>query len=377
MTQQARSLPTESRSCQSIFWNWIDQEVQRLVVGLIEMALEQLLREQLQAAWNQRTAQRQGWRNGYRRRGLMTPHGVLILRVPRPRRGPFDPAVIFQRYQRRLTQVERVLRHAYLLGVSTRDTAVLAEQLFGGVLSHQTISHLSRWLDGQLAQWRQQRIAPIYPVVYIDGMHVDRIGEDRNVLLVAGRRSDGGMDILGFCLSKGEECRTLLADLRQRGLEKVQMFVSDESAAIRSALSEVYPEVPWQHCVFHRLAQLRKDIGATEYRDRMLGEAACIFRCPSRLAALDAAGLWRQRWQATNPAAVDHFLVGLSDSVNFYELPVTWWKRVRTNNPLERFIRTLRQRLRPMGCFYDDAAIERAVFGQLLRQHKIKVTHKT
>jgi len=63
--------------------------------------------------------------------------------------------------------------------------------------------------------------------------------------------------------------------------------------------------------------------------------------------------------------------------VNFYELPVTWWKRVRTNNPLERFIRTLRQRLRPMGCFYDDAAIERAVFGQLLRQHKIKVTHKT
>jgi transposase-like protein len=70
-------------------------------------------------------------------------------------------------------------------------------------------------------------------------------------------------------------------------------------------------------------------------------------------------------------------LEGLCDSVNFYELPMTWWKRVRTNNPLERFIRTLRQRLRPMGCFYDDAAIERAVFGQLLRRHKIKVTHNT
>lgn len=377
MTQQACSLPTESRSCQSIFWNWIDQEVQRVVVGLIQMALEQLLREQLQAAWNQRTTRRQGRRNGYRQRGLMTPHGVLTLRVPRPRRGSFDPAVIFQRYQRRLTQVERVLRHAYLLGVSTRDTAVLAEQLFGGVLSHQTISHLTRWLDEQLAQWRQQPIAPIYSVVYIDGMHVNRVGEDRNVLLVAGRRADGVMDILGFGLSRGEECRTLLADLRRRGLENVQLFVSDESAAIRSALNEVYPEVPWQHCVFHRLAQLRKDIGATEYRDRMLGEAACVFRCPSRLAALDAAGLWRQRWQATNPTAVDHFLEGLSDSVNFYELPMTWWKRVRTNNPLERFIRTLRQRLRPMACFYDDAAIERALFGQLLRRHKIKLTHNT
>jgi putative transposase len=377
MTHQAGSLPTESNACQSIFWNWIDQEVQRLVVGLIQMALEQLLAEQLQARWNQRTDQRQGQRNGYRQRGLMTAHGTLTLRVPRPRKGPFDPALIFQRYQRRLTQVERVLRHAYLLGVSTRDTAALAEQLFGGVLSHQTISHLSRWLDEQLIQWRQQPIAPIYSVVYIDGMHVNRCGEDRNILLVAGRRADGVMEILGFGLSRGEECRTLLADLRQRGLENVQLFVSDQSAAIRSALSAVYPEVLWQHCVFHRLAQLRQDIGVTEYRDRMLAEAACIFRCPSRLAALDAAGLWRQRWHATNPAAVDHFLEGLSDSVTFYELPMTWWNRVRTNNPLERFIRTLRQRLRPMGCFHDDAAIERAVFGQLLRRHKIQLTHKT
>jgi hypothetical protein len=41
--------------------------------------------------------------------------------------------------------------------------------------------------------------------------------------------------------------------------------------------------------------------------------------------------------------------------------------------PLERFIRMSRQRLRPMGCFHDDAAIERAVFGQLLRRHKTKV----
>ncbi len=53
------------------------------------------------------------------------------------------------------------------------------------------------------------------------------------------------------------------------------------------------------------------------------------------------------------------------------------WKRVRTNNPLERLIRTLRHRLHPMGCCYDDAAIERAVFGQLLRRHLIKLAHKT
>jgi transposase-like protein len=377
MKHVACSLTTQAAPRQRIFWNWVDQEVRRLVVGLIQMALEKLLYQHLQAGWNQRTPQRRGYRNGYRQRGLMTPHGVLTIRVPRLRDGALDPTVIFHRYQRRIADVERVLRHAYLLGVSTRDAADLAEQLFGGSLSHQTISHLMRWLDEQVALWRSEPIAPIYPVVYIDGMHVDMVGSDRTVMLVAGRRDDGVMEVLGFGVSTGEQCRALLSDLRRRGLEKVQMFVSDESGPIRSALHWVYPEVPWQHCVFHRLAQLRKDIGPTDYRDRMVAEAACIFRCPSREAALDTAGFWRQRWDRTDPVAVAHFLEGLRDSVNFYDLAITWWKRVRTNNPLERFIRTLRQRLRLMGCFYDEPAIQRAVFGQLLRRHKIKLTHNT
>ncbi|NIV35575.1 MAG: IS256 family transposase [Anaerolineae bacterium] len=377
MKQPLCSLPTETLQRQSFLWQWIDREVQHLVVGLIQMALAALVQEQLQAGWNQRTPQRQGWRNGYRRRDLTTPHGVLTLRVPRLRQGTFDPSVIFERYQRRIADVERVLRHAYLLGVSTRDTAKLAEQLFGEALSHQTISGLMRWLDTQLARWRKQPITSLYPVIYVDGMHVNRVGSNRTVMLVAGRRASGVLDVLGFCVSTGEQCTALLSDLRRRGLEDVRMVVSDESGAIRSAVSAVYPEVAWQHCIFHRLAQLRRDIGATAYRDRMLTEAACVFRCPSREAALEAAGLWRQRWWASEPVAVAHFLEDLCDSVSFYDLPITWWKWVRTNNPLERLIRTLRQRLRPMGCFHDEPAIERAVFGQLLRRHKIKLTHNT
>lgn len=370
------SLPTEALQRQRLFWNWIDGHVRHLVATLMTKALEALCQEHLQAAWNQRTDRRRGQRNGYRPRTLMTSHGVLTFRVPRLRRGTLDTSVIFERYQRRITDVERVLRHAYLVGASTRDTARLAEQIFGGSLSHQTISRLMRWLDQQLAHWKTQPINPAYAVVYIDGMHLDMVGSDRNVMLVAGRRDDGVMEVLGFCVSTGEQCRTLLEDLRRRGLENVRLFVSDESPAIRSARQWVYPQVPWQHCIFHRLAQLRKDIGGTAYRDRMLGEAACIFRCPSREAALDAAGRWRQRWDPIDPVAVDHFLENLSDSVNFYDLPMNWWKRVRTNNPLERFIRTLRSRLRPMGCFANEPAIQRAVFGQCLRRHKIKLTHK-
>jgi putative transposase len=375
MNQLYCSLPSEPQVRQTIFWGWIEQRVSRLLAGWIEQALRSLQQDQLNAGWNRRVADRRGYRNGFRRRRLTTTHGVLSIHVPRLRQGTFDHSVIFDRYQRRLGDVERILRHAYLVGASTRDAAELAEQIFGGCLSHQTISRLMRWLDQELTCWRQQPIAPIYPVVYIDGMHVDRIGSDRTVMLVAGRREDGLVEVLGFCVSAGESCTALLAELRRRGLDKVQLFVSDESNAIRSALEWVYPEVGWQHCVFHRLARLRADIGQTTYRDRMVAEAACVFRCVSREAAWNQAGSWRERWQSTHPVAVWQFMEGLSDSLRFYDIPMHWWKRVRTNNPLERLIRTLRHRLRPMGCFYDDPAIERAVFGQLLRRRLVRLTH--
>jgi putative transposase len=377
MYNKVCSLTTEQGNRQEVFWTWIDNSVRQLVAGLAQKAMELIRDNHLFVGWNKRAVSRRGYRNGYYRRWLTTPHGMLNLKVPRCREGRLDTTAVFERYQRRIADVERILRHAYLLGCPTRGLAQLAEQMFGGSLSHQSISVLMRWTDDALKAWRKQPIEPIYTVVYIDGMHVNRVGSDRTVMLATGLRENGVMDVLGFCVSPGEQCGEFLADLRRRGLEDVKLFVSDDSKAIRYALQWVYPEVAWQSCTFHRLSRLRAAIGTTDFRGTMVAEAACIFRCPSREAALDVAAQWRRRWESVSPWPVYQFLEGLRDSLNFYNLPMWWWKRARTNNPLERLIKTLRQRLRPMGCFYDDSAIERAVFGQLLRWHKIKLTHNT
>lgn len=363
-------VPLGRAARQEASWRWIQEQVQKMVTDLIETALAWEQKALLAAGWNQRTPARRGYRNGTYRRRLLTPHGPLTVAIPRCREGGVDCGLLFERYQRRVDDVDRILRHAYLLGPSTRGTAELAEQVFGDTLSHQTVSRLMRWLDERLAAWRQQPIEPAYKVVYLDGMHVNVLGGDRMVLLVAGQREeDGALEVLGFCVSTGEQCRDLLADLRRRGLEGVELFVSDQSAAIRSALEQVYPEVTWQHCTFHRLQALRATVGQIPDRDLMVAEAACIFRCPSRQAAADAAQAWADRWRPVAPGAVRQFMDGLEDSLMFYALPSAWWKRVRTNNPLERLIETLRMRLTPMGCFHDPPAVERAVFGQCARWH--------
>lgn len=344
--------------------------MRRRAQNFIQNALECLRDQSVALEWNQRNPQRREYRNGYYPRRLGSLYGVLDVRVPRCRFVPLDPWVIFDRYQRRMNDVDRILRHAYLLGASTRGDAELAEQVFGGSLSQQSISNLMKALDDDLAAYRRQPIADCYPVVYIDGMYVHMLGQERTaVMIVLGAKEDGSKDVLGFCVGAGESCGDLLKDLQDRGLKTVQMFVSDDSGPIRAAIAEHYPEVPWQYCTVHRLAELRRKIGDEPYRDEMVEDAACIFRCPSKLAAVDEAVAWAKSWKAINPYAVQCFLENLSDSLSFYELPKNCWRRVRTNNPLERMIRTLRIRLRPMNCFANVPAVERAVFGQLARWH--------
>ena len=81
------SLTSKSTKRQEIFWKWIDQEVRRLVSSLAEKVLQLQMKAHIRAGWNQRTATRCGYRNGYYRRRLSTPHGQLCIKVPRCRQG--------------------------------------------------------------------------------------------------------------------------------------------------------------------------------------------------------------------------------------------------------------------------------------------------
>ena len=372
------NLAPDRREQQEVFWTWVDQKVSGIAVDLIEMALVEDQRLTLGAAWHERTAERRGRRNGYYRRGLVTAHGVLSVLVPRTRDAGLDRSFIFDRYQRRQQDVNRVLRRAFLTGLSTRGAAELAEQLWGGSISHQTVGRLMRWLDEELDRYRRQPIRPVYPVVQIDGMYVTVAGTKQVVMLVVGLREDGRQEVLGFSLGAGEGCVELLWDLRRRGLEGVQMFVSDDSGAVRAAIAEVYPEVPWQSCAWHRLVRLHDVVGPTDYRRRMVREAGRIFRCVSLEVAQEAAEAWRRRWQAYEPTVARWFMESLADSLTFYHLPKQWWRRTRTTSRTERLIRTLRMRLRLMGAFAHHAAANRAVFGQLARWHLLpEITHNT
>jgi putative transposase len=45
--------------------------------------------------------------------------------------------------------------------------------------------------------------------------------------------------------------------------------------------------------------------------------------------------------------------VGVAETLAYYEFPEAHWRRVQTNNPLERILREIRRRSRVVGAFPD------------------------
>jgi transposase-like protein len=51
--------------------------------------------------------------------------------------------------------------------------------------------------------------------------------------------------------------------------------------------------------------------------------------------------------------AADRVEAGVEETLSYYEFPREHWRRIRTNNSLERVMREIRRRTRVVGCFPD------------------------
>ncbi|HUT86856.1 MAG TPA: transposase, partial [Candidatus Heimdallarchaeota archaeon] len=120
-----------------------------LVEWLYQQMLEMEFTDHLGAGPYERTADRQGYRNGYRERQLHTRVGTLTLRVPRDREGKFSTR-LFERCQRSEKALILALQEAYVGGVSTRKVSRITEKLCGTEFSKDQVSRMAQALDEEL-----------------------------------------------------------------------------------------------------------------------------------------------------------------------------------------------------------------------------------
>lgn len=334
-----------------------------LVRGSVEETLNSLLEAEADelagARRYERTGARKATRSGTYDRKLHTKAGEVTLKMPRLRGMPFETAII-ERYRRRESSVEEALMEMYLAGVSVRRVEDITEALWGTRVSPSTVSDLNKKIYGHIERWRNQPLEGRYRYVYLDGIYLKRSwgGEVKNVavLVAIGVDQDGYRNVLGVAEGAKEDKASwtgFLRHLKERGLEGVELVVSDKCLGLVESLADFFPEAEWQRCVVHfyrnvftavpkskvkEVSIMLKAIHAQEARPEAEEKLAAV---AAKLEAMKLKKAAELVWE------------GAPETLSYYRFPQEHWRRIRTNNPLERIMREIRRRTRVVGAFPD------------------------
>ena len=219
--------------------------LREIVERVVQQILEAEMSEHIGAAPYERTDERTGQRNGYKPRTLRSRVGTLNLLVPQDREGTFSTR-LFSRYQRNEKALVLALMQMYVEGVSTRKVKDITEELCGTSFSKSLVSSLATRLDAELEAWRNRPLeAEGYPYLFVDARYekvrVDHRIVSQGVLVVSGvRRTDGMREVLAVEVADTESEATyqeLFRSLKRRGLEGVELVVSDDHEGLKAAVS--------------------------------------------------------------------------------------------------------------------------------------------
>ena len=360
------------------------------VKGLVEAIFNAIMQQEqlffLGCLPYERCPQRRGHRNGYQHRFLESRWGTLQLRIPRTRGTPVPfRTVLIDRYRRRQRHLEELICHLVAAGLSHRRVARLAEEFLGVQLSPQSISAILAQLDEEIGRFHRRALQGRYHTVYLDGKHGKscfparrgRRGRGKKkeaVLLVAwGVTQQGKEELIDYRVAPAESqehWQAFLTDLEARGLrrepgekETLKLIVSDGDGGLEAARLMVYPRVPYQPCVFHRLQAIAGHLEDRSHRRALMGEAADIYRdlrtAPQARARLEC---WRRRWLPVEPEAVRCFCADFEATLVYLSLPEGDRPRVKTSNPIERFIKELNRKIKEVGVFPSNRSWDRMTY---------------
>jgi transposase-like protein len=251
----------------------------------------------------------------------------------------------------------------YLAGVSVRRVEDITEALWGTRVSAGTVSRLNQQVYERIEAWRNEPLVDEFPYVYLDGIVLKRTwaGEVRNVsvLVAIGVDSNGFRRVLGLMEGTKEDKAGwggFLAHLQARGLKGVQLFISDACAGLLESLGEHYPQARWQRCTVHFYRNVFSIVPSTKIRE-VATMLKAIHAAEDRQAALEKAELVAEKLvQLKLEKAAARVRESIAETLTYYSFPETHWRKIRTNNPLERLLREVRRRTRVVGAFPDGEA---------------------
>jgi transposase-like protein len=366
----------------------LDEEGQAMIEELLQERLRLAIKytlvqvlEEVNAFVNaspyQRTPERRDQRNGSYERDLGTSMGVIEeLPVPRTRNG--FRTELFERYQRRQTELDEAILEMFVGGVSTARVGEVVEVLSGVDLSSSTVSRIFHSLDEEFKGWKSRPLQNRYLYVFADGTYFTVIyGEEgckMPILAVIGIDETGKRDVLAFTVGERENQHAwedLLENLRSRGVQQIDLWITDGNQAMLNAIQSKFSGSQRQRCMKHKMENILSYV-PEKHQESVRTELKAIFYQESRQKADQLVVAFIERYAAIYPSAIDCLKRDWEACLTFYRFPNQHWKFIRTTNVIERLFGEVKKRSHKMAAAFrnEDSCMLR--FYAVIRSLKLR-----
>jgi transposase-like protein len=319
----------------------------------------------------ERSTRRKGHANGFKPKTVNTRIAPITFDIPQVREGDFYPQALEKglRSERALTLA---LAEMYVQGVSTRKVAAITERLCGTGVSSTQVSKAAALLDGVLEDWRNRPLGTVI-YLYLDALYekvrIDGQIRDAAVLIASGVNPEGKRLILGVSVSLGEQelhWRDFLQSLVERGLNGVELIISDAHVGLQAARKAVFSGIPWQRCQFHLQQNASQYVPRQSMKREVAADIRAIFNAPDRAQAEEQLRKTVEKYAQSASKLADWLEGNIPEGLTVFSFPRNHWRRIRTVNSLERVGLEIRRRTRVAGIFPNEASCLRLVSAILM-----------
>lgn len=324
---------------------------------VVESALEGELTDHLGYDKHERGGSADGnARNETRSKTVLSKAGPVQIDVPRDRAGTFEPRIVAKR-QHRLGSIEDVVLSLSARGMTQGDIAAHLADVYGSEVSKTTISTITDKVPDGMAEWQNRPLDPVYPVVFIDAIHVKiRDGQvaNRPIYVALAVTTEGNRDILGLWAGDGGEgakyWQQVLTEIKNRGVADVLMLVCDRLRELPSSVTNVWPQTIVQTCIVHLMRNSFRYASRQDW-DAISRALKPVYQAPTVEAAEERFLEFVEAWGATYPAIVRLWENAWAEFVPFLQFDREIRRIVCTTNAIESVNARIRKAVKARGHF--------------------------
>ena len=336
--------------------------LKQLTKLLVEKALEAEMTEHLGHDRHAPVANPAGnARNGRSRKTLKGEFGALPIEVPRDRQGSFEPQLI-PKHKTRWAGFDDKILSLYARGMTVREIQAHLEEMYGAEVSPSLISTVTDAVVDEVKAWQARPLDPVYPIVYLDCIHVKvREGAVRvkAVYLAIGVTMAGEKEVLGLWLAQTEGAKfwlQVVTELKNRGVQDIFIACVDGLKGFPEAIETVFPHATVQLCIVH---MVRHSLNYVSWKRR--AEVAADLRRIYTAATADEAEQrlteFETKWDGEYLPIGQSWRRNWPRLIPFFDYPAEIRKVIYTTNAIESVNMNLRKLTKNRGAFPSDEAL--------------------